>query len=194
MFHLRLHILTVTVLAVLIATSGSERQIASCAPISLYLSGGISDPAGELGTAMEVGYHVNAKVGFQLEPRTEFLLGGEIHSLPTDHNRLPDISANFRAMMFGFDVKINVRIPEDPIVPFLIVGGGYANIDFTDTVTQIGSGNVFIADSDSRSYFELGGGFELKQAFALVRFVNIITEQADGRFISLAVGYRFSFP
>lgn len=162
-------------------------------PISLYASAGVSDPAGQLGSAMEVGYHGNAKVGFQLEPRTEFLIGAEFHSMPTDHNRQPDISADFRAIMVGFDVKVNVGIPEDPIAPFLIVGGGYANIDFTDTLTQVGTGdNVLKANSSSQSYFELGGGFELKRAFALVRFVNIFTEFADGRFISIGIGYRFS--
>ena len=72
----------------------------------------------------------------------------------------------------------------------MIVGGGYANIDFTDTVTQVGSG--FSADSDSKSYFELGGGFGLQRFFALVRFVNILTEFSDGRFISIGVGYKFS--
>ncbi|MGH8015473.1 MAG: hypothetical protein ACREBV_04730 [Candidatus Zixiibacteriota bacterium] len=159
-------------------------------PMALYLSGGISDPTGELATGMEVGYHGAAKLGFQLEPRTEFLIGGEFHSMPTDHNRLPDVNANFRAIMIGFDVKINVGIPEDPIVPFLVVGGGYANIDFSDTLTQISGGSSFKADSDSQSYFELGGGFEIKRAFALIRFVNIFTQQADGRFISIGIGYK----
>ena len=161
-------------------------------PLNLYVSAGISDPSGELASAMEVGYHGAAKMGIQLEPRTEFLFGGEFHSMPTDHNRLPTVSSDFRAIMVGFDVKINVGIPEDPITPFLLVGGGYANIDFTDTLTQITSGNTFKADSDSQSYFELGGGFELKRAFAMIRFVNIFTEQADGRFITIGIGYKFS--
>ncbi|HEX2897718.1 MAG TPA: hypothetical protein VHP63_06690 [candidate division Zixibacteria bacterium] len=161
-------------------------------PLNLYLSGGISDPSGELANAMEVGYHGAAKMGIQLEPRTEFLFGGEFHSMPTDHNRLPTVSSDFRAIMVGFDVKINVGIPEDPIVPYLLVGGGYANIDFTDTLTQITSGNTFKADSDSQSYFEIGGGFELKRAFMMVRFANIFTEQADGRFISIGIGYKLS--
>jgi hypothetical protein len=165
-------------------------EVAFTRPMDLFFSAGISDPSGELANAMEVGYHGAVKLGIQLEPRTEFLFGGEFHSMPTDHNRQPNLSADFRAIMVGFDVKINVGIPEDPIVPFLMVGGGYANIDFTDTLTQITSGSTFKADSDSQSYFELGGGFELKRAFALVRFVNIFTEQADGRFISIALGYK----
>jgi hypothetical protein len=165
--------------------------IAISRPIDLYLSAGISDPSGELGSGMEVGYHANMKAGFQLEPKTEFLIGVEYHSMPTDHNRLPDVDADFRAIMIGFDLKVNLRVPEDPITPYLVVGGGYANIDFSDTLTQVSSGSTFKADSDSQSYFELGGGFELQRAFLLVRFVNIFTEQADGRFISVGIGYKF---
>lgn len=174
-------LLAVSVAALAVFESADAR------PIDLYLSGGISDPTGELATGMEIGYHGAIKLGFQLETRTDFLIGAEFHSMPTDHNRLPDISADFRAIMVGFDVKINLKTPEDPISPFLVVGGGYANIDFSDTLTQL---NTFRADSDSHSYFELGGGFELKRAFMMVRFANIFTEQADGRFISIGIGYK----
>ncbi len=180
----------VTIILIFILSVFGNADKADSRPLGLYVSGGISDPTGELGSGMEVGYHGVAKLGFQLEPRTEFLIGGEFHSMPTDHNRLPDVSADFRAIMIGFDVKINVGIPEDPIEPFLIVGGGYANIDFTDTLTQIRKVNTFRADTDSQSYFELGGGFEIKRAFALIKFVNIFTELADGRFISIGIGYK----
>ncbi len=177
-------------IAALVVLVCSVIERGDCRPLTLYLSGGISDPSGELANGMEVGYHGALKLGFQLEPRTEFLIGAEYHSMSTDHNRLPDISADFRAIMVGFDVKINLKIPEDPITPYLIVGGGYANIDFSDTLTQISKLNTFKADSDSQSYFELGGGFEIRRAFALVRFVNIFTEQADGRFISIGIGIK----
>jgi len=180
-----LSFLTLAVTAVVMLLSNSS---VSARPLGLYLSGGISDPAGSLAEAMEVGYHVAAKLGLQLEPRTEFLFGGEFHSMPSDHNRLPEISTDFRTILVGFDVKINVGIPEDPIEPFLIVGGGYANIDFSDRVTAVGG---VTADSDSHSYFELGGGFEIKRAFALVRFVNVFSNQSSGaRFISIGIGYR----
>ncbi len=164
-------------------------KTADCRMPSIYLSGGLSDPNGDLASSMEVGYHGAAKIGFQLEPKTEFLIGAEYHSMRTDHNRLPDVNANFRAILVGFDLKINLKIPEDPITPYLVFGGGYANIDFSDTLTLISG---LIANSDSHSYFELGGGFEVKKAFALMKLVNIFTEHATARFFSIGIGYKFN--
>ena len=159
-------------------------------PPSLYLSGGISDPSGELANGVEIGYHGAGKVGFQLEPRTEFLFGAEYHAFRFNRRNLPDLSGRFQSIMVGFDLKINLGIPKEPLVPYLIFGGGYANTDFTDTLTQIPPKNSFKADGDSRSYFEFGGGFEVKRAFLLFRLVNIFTEQAAGRFFSIGIGYK----
>jgi len=158
--------------------------------MSLYLSGGISDPSGELANGVEIGYHGAGKIGFQLEPRTEFLFGAEYHAFRFNRRNIPDLNGKFQSIMVGFDLKINLGIPKEPLVPYLIFGGGYANTDFTDTLTQIPPKNTFKADGDSRSYFEFGGGFEIKRAFLLVRYVNIFTEQADGRFFSIGIGYK----
>ena len=89
---------------------------------SLYLSGGISDPSGELANGVEIGYHGAGKIGFQLEPRTEFLFGAEYHAFRFNRRNLPDLNGKFQSIMVGFDLKINLGIPKEPLVPYLIFG------------------------------------------------------------------------
>jgi len=162
----------------------------SAKPLSLYVSGGISDPSGELASGVQVGYYGASRIGLRIDPRTEVLAGMDYHSFNLDKLQLAGVTGRFWTLMVGFDMKMDLGIPREPINPFLIFGGGYAKIDFSDTLTQIIGSSTFKADSDSKTYVEFGGGFELSQLFAVVRFVNIFTEQADGRFFSAGLGFK----
>lgn len=161
-------------------------------PLSLYLGGGFSDPNGELATSMDGGFYGGAKAGFQIDIRTEFLAALDYQQFSIDKTQFPATDGNFRAILVGFDIKMDMvnHAPHEPIIPFIIAGGGYANIDFTDTLTALPGVSNFRAKSDSKTYVEFGGGFEIGQLFALIRFINIFKEADDARFLSAGIGIK----
>lgn len=171
-------------LALAIAFGFLSANTCECSPISLYLGSGFSIPNGDNTIA---GYYGEAKAGLKIDTRTELLIGADFHNFGINKNKFPAVNGSLRTILVGFDFKMDMVTPtsKEPLVPFLIIGGGYANTDLTDALTALPGANSFSVNSESHRYFEFGGGFKFGQLFALFRMIG-----AGDSFFSAGIGIK----
>lgn len=193
------------VVALFVLTSVVSAQAPT--PISLYVGGAISIPNGpdEFKDNYKNGYHGFAGLGYKLAPNFQAVGKIELNRFPLDVGSIPsfvgeDITGgNNNMLMFGLDGRYSFGLPAAPLKPFIIGGGGLARLSATSlegTSDLIASLNEYQPDSQTKVYFNVGAGVELKagpmwQLFAQVRYVSVATDGDPASFIPFSLGLKF---
>ncbi len=164
---------------------GSENKT-----VAIYGSIGFSDPNGYLAAGADLGYYGLTRLSLAMSQRVEASFGLDYHSIPLDPAENINFEGKkFTAILFNAGLKVNPGELDAEVLPFLILAGGIALVDFSDTLFGFSgpAGNIF-ADSDIRPYMEIGGGFEFGMLQVWVKFSNIFLQVSDASFISFGIG------
>jgi len=164
-------------------------------PFNVYLGGGLSVPSGNSSDSYKTGFNAFDRIGFKTMPRVELLLGADIHSNGLDKqsfvtmlNSSPSYTGvtsveggTAVSILFAGDLKLNLGIPAAPFNPYAMAGGGVASSRSADLVIR--STNALldgtrIPNSQTKAFYELGGGLEFSHSFVQVKYVGIIDATA----------------
>jgi opacity protein-like surface antigen len=193
-------------LAVLVAfASLAGAQVPT--PFSLYAGGAVSMPQSPSAfkDAFKSGYHGSVGFGWKLMPSFQAVAKAELHSFGLDFTETglatsnPNLTGGSnRVFMFGVDGRFSVGVPAAPLKPFVLAGVGLAKVDQTDfsgdpLATSL---NSLMPESQSKMYWNIGAGIELKGTplfglFAQVRYVSIATDGESQSFIPITLGLKF---
>lgn len=187
----------------------SSAQVSVPSPFSLYASGAISVPTSP-STFKEIyktGLHGSIGVGFKLAPNFQAIGKIEYHQFKLDGDGFADATGitgvtdgTNRMLMFGVDGRFSLGLPAAPIKPFILGGIGIARLsqtEYSGTNTLATSTlNSFLPASQSKVYFNIGGGADLASGpafslFAQIRYVSIATSDGSSAFIPISLGIKF---
>ena len=197
---------TIFALVMLLAVASvASAQVPS--PFSLYAGGLISMPQSPstFKDSFKNGWHGSLGLGWKLMPNFQAVAKAEVHSFGMDFAQTglatsnPNLTGGTnRVMMFGVDGRFGVGVPTAPIKPFALAGIGMAKVDFTEFTGDAlaTSLNASSPDAQTKMYWNIGAGFELKGSplfgfFAQIRYVSIATDGEPEKFIPLTLGLRF---
>ncbi len=193
------------ILAILIAFTASASAQVPSSPVKLYAGGALSIPTGgdAFKTTFKNGYHGMVGVGFGFGPMFEMVGKVEYHTFKLDFDAVGMdgyTGGNNKMWMYGADMKFSPSLPALPISPYVLGGIGVASISQSElqgpSSLSLSLLNEVITESQSKFYWNMGAGFNLKTgpAFSLfcqARYVNIATDYESASFIPVTVGLRF---
>lgn len=167
--------------AAALAFSAADAQ----AQVGFSVAGGPTFATGDMGDAMDMGYHAKAAVGFSI-PMIPVAL--EADGMFTRFNASGDVDAHFQVLSGSLNARIN--IPTPGISPYIIGGVGMYNGKFggddvpdgVESETDIG---VNIGAGVSMGLVGMGG------VFAEARLHNVFSEGESMRFVPVSIGIRF---
>lgn len=180
---------TLLIVAVMLVFACGAFAQAPAKPIDIFLGGGIGFPSSPsmFSDGWKMGFHGLGGIDFNL-PMLKVTGKAEYHTFPFDWGSSDGSGFALNALMIGADVKYAFGVPAAPAKPFVMGGLGMANVTFSDAT----SGDVTITfDSETKLYFEIGGGVEFNKFFAMIRYVNISTSGEATAFIPISVGVKF---
>lgn len=160
-------------------------------PFTIYGAAGISLPTSPdlFKDAYKTGFHGDAQLGFNAFPKTEFLINLGYHSFSADFGDSTGYDGGtLSAFLAGGDLKLNLGVPMAPVKPFVFAGAGMAVLSISDLVTPDGT---YTSDSETKFYFEIGGGIEFTQFFIRAKYVSISTEDESTATIPISLGVKF---
>lgn len=173
-------------------------------PFSFYAGGLISLPNSPDGfkDAYKNGWHGYGGVGYKMMPNLQVVGKVEYHTFQFDAEGLgfDGISGGSNnLLMFGVDGRFSIGAPVAPVKPFVIAGGGFANISTSDIESSDPLATSFFDEAygdQTKAYFNVGAGIDLKSGpmfgfFAQVRYVSVQTEGEASTFIPITLGVRF---
>lgn len=194
------------VIILLLATGAATQDIK---PISIHLGGGLSVPSSDFADQYDLGFHVVGGVGFNLFPMVQVVPQLEYHAFRIDREywlarfqvQSPTVDevdgGTLNAMMIGATIRIRPFSPFMPVKPFVLGGGGWANLSVTDfelysegTLLPLGT------DSENKLFWAVGAGVEfgggpLLSFFVQARYVSIQADDIDLYFVPVSIGVRF---
>ena len=172
-------ILTATAALAVVALSAP--QDVSAQP-SLVLGGGLSHPLGDMGDALESGYHgrVGVELGIPVFP-VAFRADGAVHRFNgkgTDAGTMNQIDGALSAVL---------KLGGIGLGPYMLAGIGKYRQDYSDALEG--------ADPETVTGYHAGFGVTLgllgKGVFAEARLVNLSVDNGNARYFPLTVGVRF---
>ncbi len=173
-------ILLAVLLFGLVATASAQVPMK---PFTIYASAGVTTPMSpdDFKDGWGTGYHANAQLGFNMYPKTEFVLNLEYHKFGADADFLEIAEGGDKSViMAGGDFKLNLGAPMVPIKPFLLVGAGIAVLSTSDVTIDVGPDiGTFSIDSENKLYYQIGGGIEFTNFFIRAKFVTIKDGASD---------------
>lgn len=192
------------VLGVLVLFAMSASAQMPSKPFNLYAGGGMSMPLSPDGfkDMQKTGYHGMVGIGFNVMPALQVVGKAEYHSLAADHSIYSlmlstaesDISGGtFTPLMFGADARYSFSLPAAPVTPFVLGGLGMARLSFSDVEF---TGGTMMFESQTKMYWNVGGGFEFKAGpsaslFVEARYVSIATDGDSIGMLPISLGIKF---
>jgi opacity protein-like surface antigen len=172
-------------------------------PFSLYAGGAVSIPQAPdaFKSGFKTGYHGAIGIGYKVMPNLQVIGKVEYHTFKFDFQSLTGLEGGTNKMLlYGADGRYSVGVPSAPLKPYIIGGAGLANIkqsEFSGSdplATSIL--NSVIPESQTKFYYNIGGGVELKSGpawsmYAQVRYVSIGTEGGSSSFVPITLGLKF---
>ena len=148
------------------------------AQVSFGIAGGPTFPMGNLGDAVDMGYHVQASAAFSLPMLP---VGIQADGMFTRFAFSDVDDANAQIISGAINAVIN--LPTPGVTPYIIGGVGYYNL--SDDVS----------DEDVNDFgINVDGGVRLGlpglSVFAEARLHNVFTEGESTRFVPLSIGIR----
>ena len=194
-----------TILAILIAFSGTAMAQMPSSPVSLYAGGALSIPSSPdaFSETFKSGFHGMVGVGYSVSPMIEMVGKLEYHSFKFDFdNAMMEgySGGSNNVWMYGADAKVTPSLPALPIKPYGLVGVGFATMKQTEfdgpTSLALSALNEYLPYSQTEMYWNIGAGFNLATSpamslFAQARYVSIQTEGESSSFIPFTVGLKF---
>ena len=187
---------------VLFAISASAQMPSK--PFSLYAGGGMTMPMSPdaFKDMQKTGYHGMVGIGFNAMPALQVIGKIEYHAMAADNSIYSlmlstaenDIKGGtFTPLMFGADARYAFSLPAAPIAPFVIAGAGMARLSYSDVEW---TGGTMSFDSESKMYWNVGGGFEFKAGpaaslFVEARYVSIATDGEATSMLPISLGIKF---
>lgn len=173
-------------------------------PISLYVGGAVSIPSSPevFSELYKTGFHGWGGVGYKFMPNFQVVGKIEYQRFALDWGELGDVMSggHNNMLMFGADGRFAFGLPAAPVKPFVLGGVGMARVSVSeisssDPLLQAGL-NDLRYDAETKMYFNVGAGVEMKAGpmlnlFAQIRYVSVATEGESSAFIPISVGLKF---
>lgn len=191
------------ILAILVTFAiGASAQTPSV-PVSIYAGGAMSFPTSNFATAFNSGYHGSLGIGFNVSPMIQMIAKAEYHTFKFD---LSDpvfdgyTGGTNKIMMFGADLQWSPSFPALPVSPYILGGAGMANMKQSELSgppsLSLSIFNALISQSQTKMYWNLGAGFQMKTGpklslFVQARYVNLVADGGNAAFIPVTVGLKF---
>ena len=190
--------LTVTILAAVLVLAISVSAQTPSKPFSVYAGGGLSMPMGDFSDRYKSGFHGTARIGFSAAPRMEILLGVDYHlnkmkdefaaAFDTATAGILSVEAgNYKTLLVAADAKLNLGVPMAPVTPYAVGGIGIANVS-APKVKFLGWDVPSI--SNTKVFFEVGGGVEFNKFFLQGKLVSIQTEGSASNMLAFSAGLK----
>lgn len=192
---------------VILLASASVASAQVPSPFSLYAGGLVSMPQGpsSFKDGYRNGWHGTLGLGWKFMPNFQAVAKAEVHSFGFDYEGSglatsnPNLSGGSnRVMMFGLDGRFSLGVPAAPVKPFALAGFGMAKVEQTEFSGDAlaTSMNASSFDPQTKGYWNIGAGFELKGSplfgfFAQVRYVSIATDGEAEKFVPITLGLKF---
>lgn len=172
-------------------------------PFSLYAGGAVSIPQAPdaFKAGFKTGYHGAIGIGYKVMPNLQVIGKVEYHTFKFDFQGQSGLEGGTNKMtLFGADGRYTMGVPAAPLKPYIIGGAGLANIKQSEfsgsNVLAASILNSIIADSQTKFYYNIGGGVELKSGpawsmYAQVRYVSIGTAGGSSSFVPITLGLKF---
>jgi opacity protein-like surface antigen len=191
------------VLSILMVFALSASAQMPSKPFNLYAGGGLSLPMSPDGfkDGYKTGFHGYIGCGFNVMPTLQLMGKLEYHTLSADWAGYTlalgvDEEADggtYTPLMFGVDGRWSFGVPAMPARPYVLGGLGFAHLSISDIEYEGGSMSF---DSETKFYFNIGGGVDFKitpvsSLFVQARWINIATEGDATAMIPITVGMKF---
>lgn len=178
----------IMVLALAISVTAAEKKN------HFYLGAGVGIPTGDAGDGWKMGFHGQGGLGFQASPTVEVIPVVAYHTFGLDDQGSGATGGTLNILMFGGDVKLGFGKEGSKTSPFVFGGAGMGNAKITD-VTIPGFGTIK-GDSETKVYFNFGGGLDIVSSdamsfFVKASFVSVATSGSAVTYIPFTAGVRF---
>jgi hypothetical protein len=183
----------VVTVALVIVALAAIAQAQSSRPASFYVGAGISPISGDYGKAWKMGFHGSLGVGITTAPGLQIVPKVEYHAFPLDKQGYPVSGGTLSTMMFGGDVRYQLGLPEASARPMILGGIGMARASVS---TLSGGGESITFGSETKVYFEFGGGVVFKagpstKVFVTVRYTSVALTGQSFNYIPITLGLVF---
>jgi len=165
-------ILTAAVL--LLFTVSAMAQVPS-KPFNLYGNIGVSLPQSPdlFKDGYNMGFHGNLGIGVAFYPTMQLVGKVGIHRFGADKDKMGDSDldgGSFTAITYGVDLRASLGLPAAPNKPFGFAGIGMASLKVGEVTSSVIDNEPSI--SETKFYFNFGGGLEFKSGPAMTFFVQ----------------------
>lgn len=187
-------------LAVMFVITASAAAQIPVKPVTIYFDAGIALTGSDsLKAGWKTGYQLEAGVGIATSRFMEIVLRLAMTRLPIDrsHYILAATGGNFKTLMYGADLKLNIGAPLVPVRPYLLGGLGLATIDIDDPTGIAGISDfqllnsLSLSEAKTRIYFTFGVGIELRRMFLQWRIVKTSADEITYCHIPISLGLHF---
>jgi hypothetical protein len=151
----------------------------------------------------KTGFHILTGLGYTLNPNAELVGRLELHLVPIDFEERfgSDVDLNggtLDLLVIGADMKLCTHRVAAPIRPFVLAGGGWSLISQSSISSELAFEQYapLLMDNQSRFYFNIGVGADLKPTstltlFLLARYVELRRDGDSIGFVPLTLGIKF---
>lgn len=180
---------------------------------AIYVGGGIGMPMTPtiFSDYWKMGVGFDGGVGFQFSPKAELVARISYNSFPLDADKLMEEAGvtgvtidglDFQSIEMGADIKILMGAEEAKAKPYVIAGGGFSTIKFTDaTVTGDDGSSVSLpAGAISETDLFFGGGVGMDYMISPTmgiwfdgRVSVVLTEGESTIYLPIRGGLKFAF-
>lgn len=155
-------------------------------PVNVYVGVGWNIPIGYLKDPYDIGYHGTGKIGYRVSSKLELRGGIGYYGFMLD---AVDVDGgNMSMLLFGGDLRLNLRAKPTDCGPIIHGGVGIANLN----LSRLTRGDRMYWDdiSESEIYGEVGLVLESSRGFFQIGYIVIATEGETTKFAPISVGIR----
>ena len=192
----------ILIIATMLLFSLSAMAQVPSKPFSIYGNLGVSLPQSPDGfkDLYKMGLHANAGVGFAVAPTMQLVGKVGIHRFGVDKDAMGDgdlDGGTFTAITYGVDLRASLGVPMAPIKPFGFGGIGMASLKVGEITSNVINASPSI--SESKFYFNFGGGIEFKSGplmsfFVQASYIGIsVDDTFDERIVMIPISLGIKF-